>query len=478
VPSGAEQHPDDWWEGTVASIRAVLEQGEVDASSIAAVSVSAQAPCATLVDEAGRPTHPSLLWMDRRSDQQCNDRAGSDDDVRRVTGNAIDPYYAAPKVAWLLENEPGLRNRTSTLLMTNGYVNFKLTGRRSIDTGHAGLTLLADLEHVQWRPELAELWGIPLEWLPEIGSPTKVLGEVTAEAAAATGLRPGTPVCHGLVDGAAASLEGGIAVPGDVCEMTGQSTVLMAGATYDELAGGIGTLSAFPYPIPGMYLVFGSMVSTGGILRWFRDEFGDREIQAGALLDKDAFTLLDELAGSAPLGSSGVILLPYFMGERSPIWDTEARGVYVGLSMGTRRAEMVRAILEGTSYGLRHNLEEMAGLGIEPPTIRSVGGGSLGATWNQIKADVCALPLEVPTETIGAPVGDALVAAVAAGLTDDLATAVRERYTAGKRVEPDERRHQQYEPYYALYKDLYPALKPAFDRLAGIRRTREVTATV
>jgi xylulokinase len=475
IPGAVEQDPDDWWAGTASCVREVLGKAHVQPDAVEAIGVSSQAPCAVLVDAQGRPTHPALLWMDRRSDKQCQDRASANRQIQDIAANAPDPYYAAPKVASLLENIAGLRQQTTHLLMTNGYVNLKLTGNRSIDTGHAGLCLLAGIEDVQWSPELAELWGVPPEWLPPIGHPTEVLGTVSPEAAASTGLRSGTVVVHGGVDGATASLEAGVAAEGDICEMTGQSTVLNTAVRYEALARGLGALSVFAYPIPGLYLLFGAMSSTGGILRWFRDQFGDPEKTEAVETGIDAFALLDQLAGTAPAGSGGLLLLPYFLGERAPIWDSDARGVLVGLSMSTQRSHVVRSILEGTAYGLNHNIEEMRTRGLRPPVLRVVGGGSKGRTWNQIKADVTGLPVEVPLETIGAPVGSALLAAVGAGIVDDLATAAHIRYRAAERLQPDVARQRHYQGYYQLYKQLYPALRDrgVFAQLSTMRHPAE-----
>jgi xylulokinase len=476
IPGAVEQDPDDWWAGTVRCIREVLAKAQVAPEAVAAVGVSSQAPCAVLVDGRGRPTHPALLWMDRRSDQQCRDRADAHRRIQDIAANAADPYYAAPKVAWLLENVPGLRQRTTHLLMANGYVNMKLTGHRSIDSGHAGLCLLAGIEDVRWSPELAELWGIPVEWLPPIGQPSEVLGEVSPEAAASTGLRPGTAVVHGGVDGATASLAAGVAAEGDICAMTGQSTVLNAAVDHHALARGLGALSVFAYPVPGLYLLFGAMSSTGGILRWFRDQFGDAEQAEAAETGSEAFAVLDRLAGTAPAGSGGLLLLPYFLGERAPIWDSDARGVLLGLSMSTRRSHVVRAILEGTAYGLNHNIEAMRERGLRPPFLRIVGGGASGRTWNQIIADVTGLPVEVPQETIGAPVGSALLAAVGAGIEDDLAKAAHTRYRADERFRTDVPRHRQYQGFYQLYTQLYPALRDSgvFAQLSTLRQAADM----
>ncbi|HEY5628748.1 MAG TPA: FGGY family carbohydrate kinase, partial [Candidatus Limnocylindrales bacterium] len=422
-PSAAEQDPDAWWAGSIRAIREVLVASGVAAREVGALAVSSQAPCVVPLGRDGRPLRRALLWMDRRSDPECRARAGAADEVKRLTGNSIDPFYAAPKLAWLLGHEPELARRIDRVVMANGYVVFRLTGEACVDTGHAGLTLLAELREVRWSAALADIWGVPLSWLPPIAEPAAVVGRVTAEAAAATGLLPGTPVMAGLLDAIAASLEAGLAQAGDLCEMTGQSTVLNAAVPYSALANGIGALTAAAYPIPGLYLLAGTMVSTGGILRWFRDQFGlsaaagehGEELRAALDLalarEDDPFALLDRLAASAPAGSNGLVLLPYFLGERSPIWDSDARGVLVGLSMATTRADVVRAILEGTAYGVNHNLEEMRRLGIASPALRVVGGGARGRTWNQIKADVTGLPVEVPAGARGATVGSALLAA-------------------------------------------------------------------
>jgi xylulokinase len=174
------------------------------------------------------------------------------------------------------------------------------------------------------------------------------------------------------------------------------------------------------------------------------------------------------------------LLLPYFLGERAPIWDSNARGVLVGLSMSTERSHVVRSILEGTAYGLNHNIEEMRTRGLRPPVLRVVGGGSKGRTWNQIKADVTGLPVEVPLETVGAPVGAALLAAVGAGVVDDLATAVHARYRAKERFYPDVVRERRYRGYYELYKRLYPALRDSdvFAELSTLRHAADIERTL
>ncbi|MBM7790469.1 xylulokinase [Tenggerimyces flavus] len=454
APNAAEQSPQDWWAASAAVIRAALAQaGAVD---VAAVGVSSQAPTVVVLDKQGDPVRPALTWMDRRGVSECERLDGTE--VLRRTGNRLDAYFAAPKLAWLLRAEPEVRHRGQGVLMANGYVVRQLTGEATIDTGHVGLTLLGSASG--WDENLVAEWGIPRSWLPEPVDPADVVGHVTTKAARATGLRAGTPVVAGLVDGAAASIEAGLAEHGDVCEMTGQSTVVNAAVETARLGDGPGTLSTLPYPLDGLVIVYGSMVATGGILRWFRDELGGGD-----------FAELDTLAGTAPVGSGGVVLLPYFLGERSPIWDADARGALVGLSMGTRRADLVRAILEGTAYGLAHNLAELSKLGINPEVLRSIGGGSRGRTWTQIKADVTGLPVEVPAHSAGAPVGVAMVAASGVGLVPSLRDAVLARRSGplAFRASPDSGRHATYERLLEVYRELYPALTRVHALLAGLR---------
>jgi sugar (pentulose or hexulose) kinase len=471
-PNGAEQDADDWWGAACRCIRSVLGQSGVDPARIGGVGISSQAPSVVVVDADGSPVRPALLWLDRRGQPACRQRSDAADAVIATTGNRLDAYFAAPKLAWLLAHEPVVRRAGTQVLMANGYVVRKLTGVATCDSGHLGLTLLGDLDTGQWSADMLDLWDVPLGWLPPVAAPTDAAGTVTAEAAEATGLLAGTPVVVGVVDGAAASLEAGLASHGDVCEMTGQSTVVNAAVEVTHLRRDrLGTLSVLPYPLPGHLLVYGSMVATGGILRWFRDEFGDHETAGGGDGGGgEAFAALDALAATAQPGSGGLVLLPYFLGERSPIWDADARGTLVGLSMGSRRADVVRAILEGTAYGLAHNLEELDRLGLRPGVIRSVGGGARGVTWTQIKADVTGLPVEVPRESRGAPVGAALVAAAGVGLVEDLAGAVRTRAARVlRRVEPEPARRAVYRRYYQVYRDLYPALRRTYEQLADLR---------
>ena len=240
----------------------------------------------------------------------------------------------------------------------------------------------------------------------------RIQGEVSAGAARSCGLRAGTPVLAGTVDSPSAALEVGVIEPGIAAEMTGTSTVVIM-PNDQQLTEP--ALIAMPHVLPGIHLLAGAMVSSGGCLRWFRDQLGQPEMQVACEGEGGAFDLLTRLAAEVGPGSGGVIFLPYMMGERSPIWNAHASGVFFGISLATPRAALVRAILEGTAFALRHTIEVAVAAGAEVRELRSVGGCSRSQVWNQIKADVLGRPIVLPRTPIGSPFGAAILAGMGTG---------------------------------------------------------------
>ena len=288
---------------------------------------------------------------------------------------------------------------------------------------------------------------------------------MTTAAAEATGLAAGTPVMAGTVDGAAAAVEAGAVEPGIAAEMTGTSTVLLMPHDGRVLEP---AFIAMPHAIPGIDMVLGAMVASGAALRWYRDQFGLVEMQAATGLNLDAYDLLNLQAEHAPPGSGGLIFLPYMMGERAPIWHTEARGVFFGLSLTTTRGQVIRAILEGAAYALRHNVEVARRAGLTLREVRSVGGGTRSAVWNQIKADVLGLPVALPETSVGAPFGDAVLTGMGLGWYPDPQAALAELVRVHGRYEPDPARHARYSELYAIYRRVYEHVKDDFDALARV----------
>lgn len=466
-PGWVEQDARDWWRAVCAAVRAALAQIEDGRNRVLGVAVSAQAPTLLPLDRRGEPLRRALIWMDRRADREAerlNAQFGADH-AYAVTGNRADSFYVAPKLLWLRQHAPDIVAQTHQFMQINGYVAYRLTGAYSLDPVHAALLQLRDFRAGEWSATLCEACGVRPEQFPPILPGHTVLGEVTPDAAEATGLRPGTPVMAGTVDGAAAALEAGAVEAGIAAEMTGTSTVVLM--PHDHAITDP-SLIAMPHAAPDLHLLLGATVSSGASLRWFRDQLGALEVQQAAQTGVDAFDVLTEQAVDIPAGSGGVVFLPYMMGERSPLWHSEARGVFFGLSLATPRGALTRAILEGTSFALRHNVEVAQAAGMTVHEIRSVGGGARSALWCQIKADVLGIPIALPEAPVGAPFGDALLVGLGLGLFPDLRTAARDLVRVRTRYEPDAARHALYTELYGLFRDLYTHLRGDFDRLARI----------
>ncbi len=472
-PGWVEQQPEDWWRAVCTAVQQALAvvPGEC-AARVAGVAVSAQAPTLIALDRSGKPVRPALIWMDRRAEAEAAqfDALLGEGETYRITGNRPDAFYVAPKLLWLKTHEPHLLKQTHKFLQITGYINYRLTGQFSLDPVHAGLLQLRDYASGEWSVALCDLCGVEPLQFPEIKPGHHIMGEVIHEAAAATGLLPGTPVMVGTVDGAAAALEAGAVEVGMAAEMTGTSTVLLMpnDGRVTEAA-----FIAMPHAVPGVHLLLGAMVASGASLRWFRDQLGLAEVQAGRQLHIDPFDLLTQQAGQVSAGSEGVLFLPYMMGERAPIWHTQARGVFFGLSLATRKAALIRAILEGTAFALRHNVEVARRAGVQLSEIRSVGGGSRSALWNQIKADVVGVPVLLPQTSVGAPFGDAVLVGMGLGMYPDVNQALREMVTVQSRYEPDEKNGQYYNEIYPLFRRIYEHLHDDFDLAAVIYGQQE-----
>jgi xylulokinase len=387
------------------------------------------------------------------------------DQIYRVTGNRPDAFYVAARLLWLREHEPEILKQTWQFAQVNGYINYRLTGRLTLDPAHAVLLQMRDYHKEEWSATLCDACGVKPSQFPEVVPAHCPQGEVTVQAAELTGLRAGTPVMAGTVDSASAALEVGVVEPGIAAEMTGTSTVVIMpndrGLTEPALI-------AMPHALPGIHLLLGAMVASGGCLRWFRDQFGQPEMQAAAESKTDAFDLLTREAAKIEPGSGGLIFLPYMMGERSPLWHTNARGVFFGLTLATPKAALVRAILEGTAFALRHNMEVAMRVGAEVREVRSVGGCSRSDLWNQIKADVLGRPLLLPQVSVGSPFGCAVLAGMGVGVFPDVRKSLLEMVQLTRRFEPNPANHERYSRSYQVYRDIYEHLKVDFDHLASI----------
>ncbi len=469
-PGYAEQNPEEWWLAVCKAIRIALSQTNIEPGRIKGVAVSSQAPTLLPLDKVGQPVRPAIIWMDRRAEIEAiklKELLGNNF-ITEVTGNRIDPFYLAAKLLWFQTHERNFFHKTHQFVQVNGFINFKLTGKYGMDNIHASLLQLRDWKTNDWSKELCKACGVEPNCFPPVYLCTDILGEITKHAAEETGLAHGTPVIIGVPDGAAAALEAGAVEPGVAAEMTGTSTVLLMPHDGSLLEP---AFILFPHIIPNIYLSLGAMTASGANLRWFRDRFGMTEISASSSLGLDSYDLLCAQASKIAAGSEGVIFLPYMMGERSPLWNTNARGVFFGMSLATTRGAMIRAILEGAAFALRHNVDVARNANITINEIRSVGGGARSPLWNQIKADILGLPVLTSQTCIGGAGGAALLAGIGIGLYKDIKKTLRDIIKINSRYEPNERNQHLYDELYQLFRSIYSNLRDDFD-CAAVVRTR------
>lgn len=460
-PSWAEQRAEVWWSGTIKTIGRVLSVSGIDPATIGAIAVSSQAPTLLPLDAAGIPLSPAIIWMDRRSSDQCGRlaRAIGAKRIFDITGNWPDSFYLLSKLLWFRENRPELADRTTAFLQSNGYINFMLTGELSVDAGHASLSQVCDRRTGAWSGELLAAAGFPVEVMPRIVESGEVVGRVSATAAAITGLRAGTPVLAGAVDAIGGALEAGILGEGVSGEMSGtSSTLLMA----SERARPSPKLTYLRGAIPSHHLFAGPMSSTGAALKWLRDlMYGGAGAGGYDLINAEV------VAGDAA-GPSNIIFLPYMAGERAPIWDSDARGTFIGLTLDKTRADLARAIMEGAAFALRDNVEAAEAAGCDVGRFRVVGGHSNSEIWLRIKASVLNREVEVIGDSLGSPGGLAYLLAAHTGEFNSMAEAVARCLKVEKVVEPVRDWVGRYEELFLLYRDAYARLKDNFAVLAAV----------
>ena len=455
-PLWSEQDPGLWWDGTVAAVRSVLASTGVTGADIEAIGLTGQMHGAVLLDEAGDVLRPAILWNDQRTSAECDAirRSVGPERLVSITGNDALTGFTAPKLVWVREHEPDAWRRIAHVLLPKDYVRLRLTGEYAVDKADGAGTLLFDLAARDWSAEILSALEIDPAWMPRTWEGPEITGSITAEAAAATGLRPGTPVVAGGGDQAANAVGVGAVVPGVVALSLGTSGVVFA-TTDAPLFEERGRVHAFCHAVPGRWHMMSVMLSAAGSLRWFRD----------ALAPGEEFADLAATAAEVPAGSDGLWFLPYLSGERSPYPDPFARGAFVGLTLAHDRRHLTRAVLEGVAFGLRDGLDLMVGAGMPAPAqIRASGGGTASGLWRQILADVLGAEIATVNTVEGAAYGAGLLAAVGAGWYPSVEAAAASLVTATPAASPG-LDSAAYAEAHAVYRDLYPALAPLFPRM-------------
>lgn len=461
APGWAEEDPDEWWANACSILHELVAAADSAGRPIGAVGVTGMVPALILLDEAGRPLRPSIQQSDGRTAREVAELAAAVDagQFLRRTGCGINQQLVAPKLRWLARHEPEVMRRATTILGSYDYLNLQLTGSAGVEQNWALESGLMELETRRFAADLVALGGIAPALLPPIRSSHAIVGGVTAAAARATGLPAGLPVVGGCADHVASAFVAGIVKPGDVLlKFGGAGDILtVAGAPIADPR-----LFLDFHIVPGLFLPNGCMASSGAVLNWIARELGGPAACDG----RSPHQLLDAQAAELQPGADGLVLLPYFLGEKTPIHDPLARGTFVGLGLHHRLPHLWRAALEGIVFGFRHHVDVLDEVGLTPRRFVASDGGASSELWMQIAADVLQAPIELLDGHPGSALGAAFVAGHSIGaLTDwgDIA-----RFTRRSRVvQPQAATKATYDRLYEVYRQTYEALKTVYPGLAS-----------
>jgi xylulokinase len=466
-PLWAEQHPQDWWDATCSCVRKILQT--VPAEEIAGVGLSGQMHGLVMLDNKNEVLRPAILWCDQRTAAQCEwitDTVGASTLVEE-TCNPVLTGFTAPKIIWTRDNEPEIYNQARMHLLPKDYIRFKLTGEFATEVSDASGTSLLNVPKREWSTPVLDKLEIPLAHLPKVYESFEVSGKISREGAAATGLKEGTPVVGGGGDQAAGAVGNGIVQSGVISVTTGTSGVVFAFADQPAVDPAL-RVHTFCHAVPNKWHVMGVMLSAGGSLRWYRDTLCLPETQVAQVMGIDPYEIIAREAAAAPLGSEGLLFLPYLTGERTPHPDPTARGAFIGLTVRHTKAHLARAVMEGVAFGLKDSLEILKSMNVSIGNVRTSGGGARSEVWRQIQADIFGYPLSVMAADEGPALGAALLAGVGANLYSSVEEACSAVVKVAGTTALNSEANVRYEKYYDVYRELYPALKDQFKNIGSL----------
>ncbi|VAW21771.1 Xylulose kinase [hydrothermal vent metagenome] len=456
-PGWAEEDPNQWWENVCSIIAELIEKSAINRNDICAIGVTGMLPAVILLDDDNNILRPSIQQSDGRCAEQVAELANEldEDDFVQTTGNGINQQLLAAKLRWIERHEPEIFNRIATVFGSYDFINWKLTGVKRVEQNWALEAGFIDLKTNEISPCLVDLAHIPFTAIPKKIKSHHVLGRVSPEAAAATGLPADIRVIGGAADHIASAYAAGIVNPGDVLLKFGGSTDIL-----------IATKKAHPdarmfldyHLLEGLYMPNGCMASGGSALNWFATNFAGGEKEAAAAKGVSLHHHLDQIAAQIPAGAGGVQIIPYFLGEKTPIHDPNARGIIHGLSLNHDLRHLWRALLEGFGYAFRHHIDVFNDMGHQTSNFIASDGGANSHLWMQICADILQTPIQLLTGHPGSCLGAAWMAAIGSGLSENW-HGVSAFVSYGDIIKPDPKNAPVYDAGYRRFRASYQALK-------------------
>lgn len=465
----AEQNPEDWARAAVTTITSVVKNTGVQKEDIKGIGISGQMHGLVMLDKKGRVIRPAIIWCDQRTAEECEeitDRVGRERLIQ-ISANPALTGFTASKILWVRNHEPKNYERCCHILLPKDYVRYILTGDFATEVSDASGMQLLDVPNRCWSDEILNKLDIDKNMLAKVFESPEVTGTILPEIAQETGLSEKTIVVGGAGDNAAAAVGTGIVTEGRAFTTIGTSGVVYAhsrNVTIDPK----GRVHTFCCAVPGAWHVMGVTQGAGLSLKWFRDNFCQDYIKKADEEGKDPYDYINQDVEATPLGSRRMLYLPYLMGERTPHLDPDCRGVFFGLSAIHTRRDMLRAIMEGVSFSLKDCYDILAEMGIQVEEMMACGGGGKSPVWRQMLADMYGCPVKTVTAKEGPALGAAILAGIGAGIYESVEKGCSQVLKTGIECSPIRKNTEKYAEYHALFKAIYPGLKPHYKTLKGL----------
>ncbi len=462
-PGWAEQVPDEWWTAFLHVVGTLLTESGVSPDQIPSLCIDSASCTVLTLDSRFQPLRNARIWMDVRAFRQAERIAGCGSDSLRYNGfGSVSAEWMPSKALWLKENERETYNRARHICELQDYINYRLTGEYVGSINNVTIRWYYNSRHGGWPRGFYDTIGLDdvVEKFPgtilKLGEP---IGKIHPKAAEETGLSKDTVVIQGGADAFTGVLGLGAVKPGRLALITGSSHVMLGLSEREFHKKGV--FGAYPDAvIPGLYAFEGAQISTGSVLKWFKEQFICQKYERIAKEEGlDLYDYMNSLARQVRIGSNGLILLDYWQGNRNPLTDSQARGVIWGLSLNHTPVHVYRAVMEGISYGTEHNMRHFREAGFEPEEIYACGGATNSDLWIQIHSDVLGLPISLPEEPNAPLLGDAILASCGAGVYRDIEEAAANMVRIRLKIEPDMERHEAYRYYVDKYIETYPRLR-------------------
>jgi len=458
-----EVNPEVYWNAVVNGIKEIAGKSDISIREVKSISGCSQGETVIFLDETGEAVRPALVWYDSRARDEMSELReiiGSSDELYKVTGiQGFDPMWSAPKILWVKKNQKEVFQNLRHIMLVEDYIVYRLTGVPQSSASLLSTSMLVDIHSKKYWDKVVDYLNIR-KYLPPIVEEGSVVGKVAPRIANEIGLSRDVMVVKGSMDQNTGAVGAGNIKRGVITETTGSALAIGISVKEKDTITNIG-LPCQPHAVPGLYIYMPFAQTAGAVYKWFRDTFGQSEVQSVDSPEK-AFDALNRLAGSVGPGADGLVFLPFLAGASFPENDSFARGGFYGIALRHNRAHFARAILESIGYMLRKILDIVENAGIEVKEVHSMGGGARSDLWLQIKADICGYPFVKMMEEETATLGAAILASVRTGDYDSYEEAARVIVKTGRRFLPDTSNTAIYRRGFSLYNGLYERLKPLF----------------